>query len=74
MFVAFIDWLCCFVLGNVVPKPFSEDLQDQAFEESQLFFMDQQGKLPWTCCTYEYLLYSIELELHDRKVCFAHLC
>jgi hypothetical protein len=27
-----------------VPEPFSEDFQDQAFEESQLFFVDQQGK------------------------------
>jgi hypothetical protein len=55
------------VFGNVVLEPFSEDFQDQAFEESQHFFTDQQGKLPRTCCTYEYSLYSIELELHDRR-------
>jgi hypothetical protein len=36
----------CFTLGNIVPEPFSEDFQDQAFEESQLFLADQQGKLP----------------------------
>jgi hypothetical protein len=36
----------CFTLGNVVPEPFSEDFHDQAFKESQLFFADQQGKLP----------------------------
>jgi hypothetical protein len=35
-----------FTLGNAVPEPFFEDFQDQAFEESQLFFVDQQGKLP----------------------------
>jgi hypothetical protein len=35
-----------FMLGNAAPKPFFEDFQDQAFEESQLFFADQQGKLP----------------------------
>jgi hypothetical protein len=29
-----------------VPEPFSEDFQDQAFEESYPFFVDQQGKLP----------------------------
>jgi hypothetical protein len=29
-----------------VPEPFFEDLQDQTFEESQLFFMDQQGQSP----------------------------
>jgi hypothetical protein len=41
-----IDCLCCFVIGNVALEPFFEDFQDQAFEESQLFFMDQQGKSP----------------------------
>jgi hypothetical protein len=46
MFVVFIDLLCCFALGNIVPEPFSEDLQDQAFEKSQFFFVGQQGKLP----------------------------
>jgi hypothetical protein len=30
MFLAFIDSM----QGNVVPEPFSEDFQDQAFEES----------------------------------------
>jgi hypothetical protein len=35
-----------FTVGNVVPEPVFEDLQDQVFEESQLFFMDQQGKSP----------------------------
>jgi hypothetical protein len=45
MFVAFVYCLCLFALGNVVPEPFSEDFHDQAFEESQLFFVDQEGKL-----------------------------
>jgi hypothetical protein len=43
--ILLIDCIC-FVLGNVVPEPFSEDFHDQAFEESQVFFVDQQGKLP----------------------------
>jgi hypothetical protein len=29
-----------------VSGPFFKDFQHQAFEESQLFFMEQQGKLP----------------------------
>jgi hypothetical protein len=29
------------MLGNIVPEPFFEDFQDQAFEEFQLFFADQ---------------------------------
>jgi hypothetical protein len=41
-----IDCLCGFALGNTVPEPFFEDLQDEAFEESQLFFADSQGKSP----------------------------
>jgi hypothetical protein len=36
----------CFALGNIVLESFFEDFEDQAFEESQLFFADQQGKLP----------------------------
>jgi hypothetical protein len=27
-------------------QPFFEDFQDQAFEESQFFFVEQQGKCP----------------------------
>jgi hypothetical protein len=34
------------MLGNAAPEPFFEDFQDQAFEESQLYFVDQQGKSP----------------------------
>jgi hypothetical protein len=33
-------------LGNVVPEPFFEDFQDEAFEESQFFFVEEQGKCP----------------------------
>jgi hypothetical protein len=31
-------WLA---LGNVVPEPFTEDIQKQAFDESQFFFAEQ---------------------------------
>jgi hypothetical protein len=42
-----IDWFCVyFMLGNTAPEPFFKDLQDQAFEETHLFFADQQGKSP----------------------------
>jgi hypothetical protein len=48
MFVAFYRLIACvyFTVGNVVLEPLFVDLQDQAFEESQLFFADQQGKSP----------------------------
>jgi hypothetical protein len=55
-------------IGNTLSGPFFVNFQDQAFKESQLFFIDQQGMSPCTCCTYEYSLYSVELEQHDRKV------
>jgi hypothetical protein len=34
------------VLGNTVPEPFFEDFQDQAFEECQIFLVEQQDKCP----------------------------
>jgi hypothetical protein len=34
------------MLGNAAPEPFFEDFHDHAFEETQLFFADQQGKSP----------------------------
>jgi hypothetical protein len=52
-----------------------EDFQDQVYEDSDLFFSKQWGKLPWIYCAYIYFsIYSVESKLHDRKVCFAHLC
>jgi hypothetical protein len=29
-----------------MPEPFFEDFQDKAFQESQFFFAEQQGKCP----------------------------
>jgi hypothetical protein len=48
MFAAFYGLPGCvyFTVGNIVPEPLFEDLEDQAFEESQLFFADQQSKSP----------------------------
>jgi hypothetical protein len=34
------------MLGNAAPELFFEDFQDHAFEWTQLFFVDQQGKSP----------------------------
>jgi hypothetical protein len=48
MFVAFYRLIACvcFALGNTMAELFFEDFQDQAFEESQFFFAEQQGKCP----------------------------
>jgi hypothetical protein len=42
----FSDCMCLLAIGNVVSELLFEVLQDQTFEESQLFFADQQGKSP----------------------------
>jgi hypothetical protein len=41
----------CFVLGNSVSEPLFEDFQEQAFEDSKVFFSGQQGKCPWSTFT-----------------------
>jgi hypothetical protein len=56
-FCILINYVYTSWLGNAVPESFFKDFQDQALVESQLFFVDQQGKLPWTYYTYEYFLY-----------------
>jgi hypothetical protein len=41
-----IDGFCLyFMLGNAAPELFFEDFQDQAFEETKLFFTGQQLNL-----------------------------
>jgi hypothetical protein len=34
------------MLGNAVPEPFFEDFHDQAFEESEFFFVELESKYP----------------------------
>jgi hypothetical protein len=38
--------IVCFALGNSMSGPLFEDFQEQAFEESEVFFSGQQGKCP----------------------------
>jgi hypothetical protein len=35
----------CFALGNVVPEPFAEDFQEQAFDESPFLFVELQDMI-----------------------------
>jgi hypothetical protein len=50
-------------------EPFFKDFQDQAFEESQVFFVDQQAShLEDFAPIVNFSLYSVELERHVRKV------
>jgi hypothetical protein len=71
MFVAFYLLIACvyFTVGNVVSEPLFEDLQDQVFKESQLFFMvNKESHLEHVAPIVNFSMYSIELELQDRKV------
>jgi hypothetical protein len=38
--------IVCFALGNSVPGVLFKDFQEQVFEESEVFFSEQQGKCP----------------------------
>jgi hypothetical protein len=51
--------IMCLALGNSVPEPLFEDFQEQAFEESEVFFSGQQGKCPWSLGTYWFPIYSV---------------
>jgi hypothetical protein len=76
MFVAFY-WLIayvCFVLGSTVLEPFFEDFQDQAFEESQFFFVEQQGKCLDHFAPITFPIYSVEIKLYDRSKRYPNLC
>jgi hypothetical protein len=57
------------MIGNIAPEPFFEDFQDQAFEESQLFFaVNKASHLEHFAPIVIFSIYSIELELYGRKV------
>jgi hypothetical protein len=57
-----------------VPEPFFEDFQDQAFEESQFFLAEQQGKSLDHFAPTTFSIYSVEIELRDRSKRCANLC
>jgi hypothetical protein len=38
--------IVCFVLENSMLEPLFKDFQEQVFEESEVFFSEQQGKCP----------------------------
>jgi hypothetical protein len=57
------------MIGNIAPEPFFEDFQDQAFEESQLFFaVNKASHLEHFAPIVIFSIYSVELELYGRKV------
>jgi hypothetical protein len=48
--------------------------QDVLYEDSDLFSCEERGKCPLPFCTYYFLVYSVEVELHDTSKCYANLC
>jgi hypothetical protein len=58
-----------------VSESFFEDFQDQAFEESNFSSrINKASHLEHFVLIVIFSIYSVELELHDRKVCFVLLC
>jgi hypothetical protein len=66
MIVAFV-WLYAWALGDFVLERTYEGFQSEVYEDSDLFFLKQRGKCPWSICTYYISVNSVELELHARS-------
>jgi hypothetical protein len=64
------------MIGNIIPEPFFEDFQDQAFKDynSKILIINKASHLEHFAPIVIFSIYSVELELHDRKVCVALLC
>jgi hypothetical protein len=68
---------------RIVSEPTYEDFQEQVYEDFKMkytrtlicsFQSNEASHLEHFAPIVIFSIYSIELELHDRKVCFALLC
>jgi hypothetical protein len=66
--------MCCFTIGNVVPEPFFEDFRTKPTKSPSCSSrINKASLLEHFAPIVTFFVYSVELELHDRKVYFAHL-
>jgi hypothetical protein len=74
--------IVCLSVKRIVPESMYEDFQEQVYEDSKMkytrtlifsFQSNEESVLDHIVPT-TFSINSVELELHDRKVCFAHLC
>jgi hypothetical protein len=75
--------IVCLSVKRIIPEPMYEDFQEQVYEDFKMkytrtsifsFQSNEASHLEHVAPTVILSIYSIELELHDRKVCSAHLC
>jgi hypothetical protein len=74
--------IVCLSIKRIVAESMYEDFQDQVYEDFKMkytrtpifSFQSNEASVLEHFCAYIFSIYSIEVELHDRKVCFAHLC
>jgi hypothetical protein len=74
--------IVCLSSKRIVPEPMYEDFQEQVYEDFKMkytrtlifsFQSNEASVLDHIVAT-TFSINSVELELHDRKICFALLC
>jgi hypothetical protein len=71
----------CLSVKRIVPEPTYEDFQKQVYEDFKMkhtrtlifSFQSNEASVLDHIVPTIFSISSVELELHDRKVCFAHL-
>jgi hypothetical protein len=75
--------IVCLSVKRIVPEPTYEDFQKHVYEDFKMKYMrtpiisfqsNEASHLEHFAPIVIFSIYSVELELHDRKVCFAFLC
>jgi hypothetical protein len=74
--------IVCLSVKRIIPEPMYEDLHEQVCEDFKMMYMrtpsfsfqSNEASVLEHFCAYIFSIYFVEVELHDRKVCFAHLC
>jgi hypothetical protein len=74
--------IVCLSVKRIVPEPMYEDFQEQVYEDFKMkytrtpifSFQSNEASVLDYIVPITFSINSVELELHDRKVCFAHLC
>jgi hypothetical protein len=74
--------IVCLSVKRIVAELTYEDFQEQVYEDFKMkytrtpifSFQSNEASVLEHFCAYIFSIYSVEVELHDRKVCFADLC
>jgi hypothetical protein len=74
--------IVCLSVKRIVPEPMYEDFQEQVYEDFKMkytrtpifSFQSNEASVLDYIVPITFSINSVELELHDRKVCFVHLC